>query len=128
VALFDVIAVMTEVGFRLKSNPDTVRAPDVAFIRHERIPANRRGFYMGAPDLAMEVLSPDETGADVHEKVREYLACGVPVVVVADPDEEIVTVSRPGAQPMPLTGDDVMDLSDVVEGFRCPLRELFEVD
>lgn len=60
--------------------------------------------------------------------MSEYLACGVPIVVVADPDEEIVTVSRPGAQPLRLSGDDVIDLGDVVDGFNCPVRELFELD
>lgn len=63
----------TEVGFKLASNPDTVRAPDVAFVRRDRLSATR-GFFDGPPDLAVEVLSPDDRPADVRGKVDEYLS------------------------------------------------------
>lgn len=118
--------VMTEVGFKLKSNPDTVRAPDVAFILRDRIPANRRGFYNGPPDLAVEVLSPDDTPVDMRKKVAEYLACGVPLVVVVDTDEKSATVWRPSEEPVRLTRDEVLDLSEIVNGFSCRVCQLFE--
>jgi Uma2 family endonuclease len=118
--------VVTEVGFTLKRNPDTVRAPDVAFIRRDRLPADRRGFYNGPPDLAIEVLSPDDTRSEVRDKVAEYLACGVPLVIVVDPDEQSATVSRPTMEPVRLSGNDVLDLSDIVDGFSCHVQELFE--
>lgn len=132
--------VVTELGFKLKSNPDTVRAPDLAFIREGRIPPNPRGFWNGSPDLAIEVLSPDDTAADVHTKVREYLVHGVALVVVVDPEEQTVTVSRPlgehsavasgverhsSQRDVRLTLDGVLDLGEVVPGFTCPVRELF---
>src|SRR2546428_842720 len=80
----------TELGFKLASNPDTVRAPDVAFIRQDRIPANPRGFWAGPPDLAVEVLSPDDRPSEVQNKVEEYLRRGVPLVVVIDPEDKTV--------------------------------------
>src|SRR5262245_46140244 len=74
-----------ELGFRLTMNPDTVRAPDVAFIRQNRIPAvEPKGFWQGGPDLAVEVLSPEDVAGEVRSKVEEYLAHGVPVVAVLD--------------------------------------------
>jgi len=119
--------VWTEVGFRLASSPDTVRAPDVAFVRHDRLPAkDARGFYRGAPDVAVEVLSPDDTPADIREKIDDYFAASTPVVVILDPDAEEATVHRPGASPVTLGTDDTLDLDDVVTGFRLPLRDVFE--
>lgn len=117
--------VLTEVGFKLKSNPDTVRAPDVAFIRRERIPEPPpRGFWRGPADLAVEVLSPDDAPSEIRRKVTEYLARGTSVVLVIDPDKESVTVSRQSAAAT-LSGDDVLELDDVVPGFRCTVREIF---
>jgi Uma2 family endonuclease len=120
-------AVMTEVGFKLASNPDTVRAPDVALVRQDRIPTPEpRGFWDGPPDLAVEVLSPDDPPDEVRDKVGEYLTRGVPVVVVVDPDTRAITVFRPATPELALVADEVLDLSDVVSGFRCSVRELFE--
>jgi Uma2 family endonuclease len=120
-------AVMTEVGFKLAWNPDTVRAPDVAFIRQDRIPTPEpRGFWDGPPDLAVEVLSPDDRPDDIREKVGEYLRRGVPIVLIVDPDTREVTVFRRSTSELRLAADDVLDLSDAVSGFRCGVRELFE--
>ena len=120
-------AVLTEVGFKLRSNPDTVRAPDLAFIRQDRIPSvDPRGFWNGPPDLAVEVLSPDDRAPDVRAKVAEYLAHGVPLVMVVDPVRKTVAVSRQEAQPVLLGGEDELDLGDIVDGFRCTVREIFE--
>jgi Uma2 family endonuclease len=117
----------TDVGFRLASDPDTVRAPDVAFIRRERLSAALpRGFWQGPPDLAVEVLSPDDRPGDVRDKVAEYLARGVPLVVVIDPDERTASLFRRSAAPVTIDADGVLDLDEVVSGFRCRLRELFE--
>jgi Uma2 family endonuclease len=114
----------TEIGFKLASNPDTVRGPDLAFIRQDRLPSRRRGFVDGPPDLAIEVLSPGE----MRGKIDEYLTRGVPlVVVVVDPDERTVTLHPRGASATMLSAlDDVLDLSLVIDGFRCRLEEIFE--
>ena len=120
-------AVMTEVGFKLASNPDTVRAPDVAFIRQDRIPAPEpRGFWNGPPDLAVEVLSPDDQPEEIREKVAEYLTRGVAAVVVVDLCTQEVRVFRPASPELALDVTNFLDLSDVVSGFRCNVRELFE--
>jgi Uma2 family endonuclease len=120
--------VLTEVGFKLASNPDTVRAPDVAFVRKDRIPSpDPRGFLAGPPDLAVEVLSPDDRPSDVHAKIEEYVARGVPLVLLIDPDAKTVALFRPSTSPTTLRADvDLLDLDDVVPGFRCRLHEIFE--
>lgn len=119
--------VVTEMGVKLASNPDTVRAPDVAFIRQERIPSiEPRGFWNGPPDLAIEVLSPDDRPADVRAKIDEYLGHGVLVAVVIDPDRKTVATTRAGTPPAVLNAyDERLDLGDVVDGFTCELREIF---
>lgn len=121
-------AVGTEVGFKLASNPDTVRAPDVSFIRRERIPATgfRKGFWQGPPDLAVEVLSPDDSPSEIQAKVEEYLRSGSLAVLVVDPDEQIVEIQRRLAAPLTLSHDDTLDLGDIVPGFSCQVRDIFE--
>lgn len=118
--------VWNEVGFRLASDPDTVRAPDVSFVSNERLPQpDVRGFYRGAPDVAIEVLSPDDRPADVHEKVPDYLAAGTVMVVVVDPHRQRVTVHRPGSPATILTINDTLDLHPAVRDWRLKLADLF---
>jgi Uma2 family endonuclease len=85
-----------------------------------------RGFWNGAPDLAIEVLSPDDRASEIRSRVDDYLRAGTQIVCVVDPDAQSVSVHRPRLQPRPLHGDDVLDLDDVVIGFRCSVREIFE--
>jgi Uma2 family endonuclease len=120
-------AVMVESGFTLARNPDTVRGPDVSFVRQDRIPHEGlpKGFWQGAPDLAVEVISPDDRGASLRTKISDYLVRGVVLVVVIDPDKENVTVHRRLAAPVVLCSGDELNLEDVVEGFRCPVGEIF---
>jgi Uma2 family endonuclease len=115
-----------EVGFKLASNPDTVRAPDLAFIRQERIPPlDPKGFWEGPPDLAVEVLSPQDRSSDVQEKVEEYLSGGVTLVLVVDPDSKSVVAYRRLSPPVALrAGDDVLEFDDSVPGFRCRVRDI----
>ncbi len=120
--------IVTEVGFVLSSNPDTVRAPDLAFIRQDRLPpVDPRGFWHGAPDLAVEVLSPEDRATEVEEKVDEYLQHGVTVVLVVDPDVESVSVHRRLAPPLAVQGADaVLEIGDVLPGFSDTLANIFK--
>ena len=114
---------LSDTGYILSRNPDTVRAPDVSFVRIER-DLSERGFYPGAPDLAVEVASPNDRFTEVQNKVREYLRAGTRMVIVVEPDDRIVTVHTPAGQ-TPLTIDDTIDGGDVVPGWKLPLREIF---
>jgi Uma2 family endonuclease len=119
--------VWTEVGFRLFSDPDTVRAPDVAFVDAERLPAREAtGFYRGAPDVAFEVLSPDDTPSETRDKVNDYLRAGTRMAVIVDPTRSQVTVYRTGELPQTLEGGDTLDLEAVISGLRLELASLFE--
>ena len=119
--------IVAETGYLLQSNPDHVRAPDVSFLRQERVspPGERRWFVLGAPDLAIEVLSPSNRPGPMAEKVADYLAAGCPMVVVIDPDVRTATVHCPGQEPRVLTEADTLEGGDVVPGWRMPVREIF---
>jgi Uma2 family endonuclease len=120
--------VVTEMGFTLASNPDTVRAPDIAFLKGDRLPARgTRGFPKQSPDAVIEVLSPDDRPSEMRRKIAQYLHTGVALVIVIDPKEATATSFRPSKDPVTLRGeDDLLDLSDVIPGFRCSLRDIFE--
>jgi Uma2 family endonuclease len=116
-----------EGGFLIARNPDPVRAPDVSFVRRERIPAGRlsRAYWPGPPDLAVEVLSPSDRVGEVDEKVGEWLAAGTLLVWVVNPRWSSVTVHRPAREIRLLSEDAMLDGEDVVPGFRCPVRDIF---
>lgn len=124
----DLGRVVGEAGFKLAGDPDTVRGPDVAFVRRERLESSLgpEGFFHGAPDLAVEIASPGETASELRQKIREYLQAGARLVWVLQPDTRSVIVHRPGASPAPLGPDDVLDGEDVVSGFRCRVGDLFQ--
>jgi len=118
--------VVGEAGFVVERGPDTVRGPDMSFVSSVRL-AGHRGetFFEGAPDLAVEVLSPSNTRRDMAEKTRDYLAAGARLVWTVESRKETVTVHAPGAEPILLTGDDRLDGGDVLPGFSVPVRSLF---
>ena len=118
--------VHTELGVVLTSNPDTVFAPDIAFIKRERVGmANPGGFWKGAADLAVEVLSPEDRAGEVRQKVAEYLRRGTPVVVVIDPEKRIVSKWAGSAASVTLTDAETLDLSEVIDGLSCSVGEIF---
>ncbi len=121
-------AIVVETGFKLASNPDTVRGPDIAVVRQERVTnIRRRGFVDGPPDLAIEVLSPDDRAGDIRKKIDEYLTRGTSVVVIVDPEERVITVHRLRRPAMRLTDpDEVVDLGEVLPGLGCALKEIFD--
>src|SRR5687767_3198613 len=95
----------SDTGFVLTRTPDTVRAPDVAFVRRDRLPSSdaQAGYYVGAPDLAIEVISPNDLYAEVNAKVAQWLAHGTRLAFVVNPRRLTVAVHRPG-QPVRTLG------------------------
>jgi Uma2 family endonuclease len=115
-----------ETGFILARNPDTVRAPDIAFVRaRRRSKTTGRGFIPGPPDLAVEVVSPDNTKREPAEKARDYLEAGTREVWVVDPDDRTVTLYRPGGRIEVLNEGQTLTGGKVVPGFRIPVAAVF---
>jgi len=122
------IAFGAGVGFLIEKNPDTVLAPDVAFVSQARIDAIGGlppKFWPGAPDLAVEVVSPGDTVYEVEEKAQAWLTAGCQLVWVVNPKRRSVTIYRSGRNPTILLVDDTLDGEDVVPGFRISIREIF---
>lgn len=107
---------------------DTVRSPDVAFIRRDRIPP--AGFEDGwvplAPDFAVEVLSPDETTSDTNEKLDDYRAAGTLLLWVVDPRKRLVAVYAADGPTRWFRSGDTLDCGDVIPGFTIAVDDLFE--
>jgi Uma2 family endonuclease len=116
-----------ETGFKIASDPDTVRAADVAFVRRERIPEAGipRNFWELAPDLVVEVVSPGDTYSEVLEKVEDWLDAGVRAAWVVDSKRRSITVYRSMSDATRLSEGDELDGGDVVPGFRCKVSEIF---
>jgi Uma2 family endonuclease len=116
-----------ETGFLLRRNPDTVRAPDFAFIAKGNRPSTRpqESYWPGAPDLAVEVLSPGDTAGEVAEKVKEWLSCGTAVVWVVDPKLKTVTVYESPNNARVVTLGNTLTGEPVLPGFACLVDEFF---
>jgi Uma2 family endonuclease len=118
-----------ETGFKLESDPDTVRAPDVAFVSMERIQAagNIQGYRSGAPDLAVEVLSPGNTKREMAEKVKAYFAAGARLAWIVNPKLKTVMVYRSLIDIITLTEKDTLEGGEVVPGFQILVAEIFAI-
>ena len=112
---------------KLAENPDTVLAPDVSFYSRERAVRQRprRGFRSGAPDLVVEIISPNDRYVDVEAKVAEWLASGVRMLILVNPRRREVRVYRPAQSVQVLTAADVLEGADVVPGWRLPVAAIF---
>jgi len=104
-----------------------VRKPDVSFVRFGRFPEERppTGHAVLAPDLAAEVVSPNDLYEEVDRKIEEYVRAGVRLIWVISPENHTVRVYRPDGSSLSLREDDELDGEDVLPGFRCPVRDLF---
>ena len=119
----------SDAGFLLERDPDTVREPDIAFTSAERAaPGDRITSYVdGAPDLVVEVVSPSDRTAAVHDKALMWLHHGARLVWVVRPDSRTVDVYRADGTASTLAGDDAaLDGLDVIPGFTCPLATIFD--
>lgn len=114
-----------EVGFRVGPG-QTLVCPDVAYVSHERdAPVGDDDYFPYAPDIAIEGLSPDNTGPRVRRKARAYLASGAPLVWTLHSRQRTVTVYRPDAEPQLLRGEEMLSGEDVLPGFVVRVADLF---
>jgi Uma2 family endonuclease len=112
-------------GFLLARNPDTVRSPDAAFVRADRVPATMtRGYFPGAPDLAVEVRSPGDR-AQLDAKIADWFAHGSQLVWIVDTEARTVTSLRPGRPARTFAVGELVPGEDVVPGLSLPVAELF---
>jgi Uma2 family endonuclease len=116
-----------ETGFIVERDPDTVRGADASFVRTERLAAITKPekHIPFAPDLAVEVISPNDTEDEVEEKVQMWLKAGSLLVWVVDPESHTVMVYRLGAEPVTLGEDQELDGGDVIPGFHCRVSDFF---
>src|SRR5687768_17496546 len=115
-------------GVVVERDPDTVRGPDVAYFSYARLPKEIQVelYPPVAPDLAVEVKSPDDRWPEIHRKVGEYLTAGVTVVCVVDYEERTVSLFYADKPAKTLPESDDLTLPEVLGDFRVPIRELFE--
>lgn len=117
-----------ETGFILRRDPDTVRAPDACFIARDRMPEGGMptGYFEIMPDLAVEVLSPKDRAGEVRGKVEEWIRAGVRLVWVINPATRSAMVYGSSSGPQEVTEGGSLEGAEVVPGFTCQLRELFD--
>lgn len=112
----------SETGFRIGRSPDTVRAPDAAFVRAERVIDTQR-FFEGPPDAAFEVVSPNDSYSEIEEKTLDWLRAGVRAVVIVDPRTRSARIHR-GGSATPVV--DVIEIENVVPGWTLTLAGIFD--
>ncbi len=116
------LVVLGDPGFKLATDPDTVRGPDIAFIRRERVPhPTPRGFAAFAPDLVIEIRSPSDRPGDILGKVGDWLSSGTTLVWVIDPPRRVAHVYRQDGTQATIGPHEALDGEEVLPGFSCPL-------
>ena len=115
-----------ETGFLVGRNPDTVLAPDFAFVLKERLPNPLPKSYVPVvPDIVLETRSPNDTRQEVADKVVQWLELGVQLVWDLNPQTRILTVHRPSQPPRILGENDTLDGGDILPGLSVPIFRLF---
>ena len=122
-------AVAAETGFKLTSNPDTVLAPDFAFVTNEQFEQGKdiEGYWPGPPELAVEVLSPSDRAGKVKQKISRWFNFGTKQVWIVDPKHSTVTVFRSPSDVTVFSGSDDLEAQDLLPGFRISLGQIFKV-
>lgn len=116
-----------EVGFYTRRNPDTVRGADVIYISNERLAQVESASFLDvAPELVVEIMSPDDRWSEVKQKIREYFAAGVNLVWVADPADKTVSVYRSLTEVRILAENDSVSGEDILPGFSVPVAALLK--
>jgi Uma2 family endonuclease len=116
-----------ETGFIIRRAPDTVRAPDAAFVGLEKMEAleNDSGFLPFAPDLAVEVVSPNDSFADVENKAFNWLDSGTRLVLIVEPESETLHAYRSRTNISVLNSTDFLDATDAITGWKIKVSEIF---
>jgi Uma2 family endonuclease len=118
-----------ETGFIIERNPDTTRAPDVGFVKKERVPPRgKKGFFDGAPDLAVEVVSFNDLASEVSEKIEKWLAAGTISVWVVDPRTRTIDVYCRGREVIRYRDHDELRDEPTLPGFVLKVAEVFDAE
>lgn len=112
-------------GFRLPNPDRDVRAPDASFVTAERLRRSPRSFAELAPDLIVEVKSPNDSVQELEAKIQEFLALGTQVGILINPESETVKIYRSGQEAILLTNGDLLTVSDLLPGWEIPVCELW---
>jgi Uma2 family endonuclease len=114
-------------GFLLPGLGDTVRSSGAAFVRADKIPTDgiAAGWVAVAPDLVVEIVSPNEAATELDEKLRDYRAAGTRLVWVIDPTKRMVSVRLAGTAERWVSEGGTLDGADVLPGFTMPVARLF---
>jgi Uma2 family endonuclease len=117
-----------EVGIYIRRDPDTVRAADVLYISNERYAGKRSSSYLDvAPELVVEILSPNDSWSNVAQKLRDYFSIGVKAIWVVDPEVRLIYAYRSMTAVREFTEQDELIEEEVLPGFHVPVAELFEI-
>ena len=115
-----------ETGYRLFDDPPTVRQPDISFQRAEKLTRQpEEGFFRGAPDLVIEIMSPSDSAADLRLKVRQYLEAGASVVAAVYPRTREIMLHRPGGVAQTLESGQTLEFPDLTPGWSLPIDSIF---
>ena len=119
----------TDAGVLLERDPDTVREPDVFFVSAERLPLDVEvpGYCEIVPDFVAEIRSPSDSLTEFNEKISMWLGEGARLVLAIFPATRTARVHRPDGSTLDLAQDDAFDGEDVLPGFTCQLREIFDL-
>lgn len=116
-----------ETGFVLQRDPDTVRAPDIAFVANANIPTElpESGYWPGPPDLAVEVISTNDRAGEIDEKIRAWLGAGVKLLWIVDPELQTVTAYRSLTDVVAYPRTATLDAGELLPGFSLEVAEIF---
>ena len=121
----------SDTGYLLRpGDKRRLRFPDASFVSTARLPDGKvpEGYFHLAPDFAVEVVSPNDGGCEVQEKVEEYLAAGTRAVAVVYPRAEVVLVFHADGRVLKFTSAMALEIPELFPGFACPVAELFSVE
>jgi Uma2 family endonuclease len=118
-----------ETGFRISTSPDTVRAPDAAFVSHERLASVEptRGYLQLAPDLVVEVISPNDRFSEVESKAANWLRAGTEIVLVADPENRVLKVYTKDADIRTLNQSETFLAGGTCGGWQLDVNDVFQI-